>query len=119
MEQSNAEEAAVFFHVEPFGDIDRVVVAVPGEEAAFAEFGGEFERRVAVDAYRQRGAAAIEARGGRSLNLPELADRVTDAMNKGRLTIERALGELSLGDRMELGRWRDDCKAMLSEVAGG
>ena len=63
--------------------------------------------------------ADIESRGGRSLNLPELADRVTDAMNKGRLTIERALGELSLGDRMELERWRDDCKAMLSEVAGG
>jgi hypothetical protein len=63
--------------------------------------------------------AAIEAVGGKSLNLPELADRVTDAMNKGRLTIEGALGELSLGDRMELERWRDDCKAMLSEVAGG
>ena len=63
--------------------------------------------------------AEIESRGGRSLNLPELADRVTDAMNKSRLTIERALGELSLGERMELERWRDDCKAMLSEVAGG
>ena len=62
--------------------------------------------------------AAIESRGGRSLNLPELADRVTDAMNKGRLTVEKALGDLSLGDRMELERWRDDCKAMLSEVAG-
>ena len=62
--------------------------------------------------------AEIESRGGRSLNLPELADRVTDAMNKSRLTIERALGELSLGDRMELERWRDDCTAMLSEVAG-
>ena len=63
--------------------------------------------------------AAIEARGGRSLNLPELADRVTDALNKGRLTIERAAGELSLGDRMELERWRDDCRTMFSEVARG
>jgi MinD-like ATPase involved in chromosome partitioning or flagellar assembly len=63
--------------------------------------------------------AAIESKGGRSLNLSELADRVTDAMNKGRLTIERAVAELSLGDRMELERWRDDCKTMLSEVAGG
>jgi len=59
---------------------------------------------------------AIETKGGRSLNLPELADRVTDAMNKSRLTIERAVSELSLGDRMELERWRDDCKSMLSEV---
>jgi hypothetical protein len=33
--------------------------------------------------------ASIEQGGGRSLNFPELADRVTDAMNKGRLTVRR------------------------------
>jgi hypothetical protein len=60
--------------------------------------------------------AAIEAKGGRSLSLPELADRVTDAMNTGRLTIQRALEELSLGDRMELERWREECREMLSEI---
>jgi hypothetical protein len=60
--------------------------------------------------------AAIEARGGKSLSLPELADRVTDALNKGRLTIEKAVSELSLGDRMELERWRDECAEMLREV---
>jgi MinD-like ATPase involved in chromosome partitioning or flagellar assembly len=60
--------------------------------------------------------AAIETKGGRSLSLPELADRVTDAINTGRLTIDRALIELSLGDRMELERWREECKEMLSEV---
>jgi hypothetical protein len=49
----------------------------------------------------------------------QLADRVTDAMNTGRLTIERAVAELSLGDRMELERWRDECKSMLSEVISG
>ena len=58
----------------------------------------------------------IETLGGKSLNFPELAGRVTDAMNKGRLTIAKACAELSLGDRMELERWRDECKAMLSEV---
>jgi hypothetical protein len=63
--------------------------------------------------------AAIEKKGGRSLNFPEVADRVTDAMNKGRLTIAKATAELSLGDRMELERWREECKTMLSEVAGG
>jgi len=42
--------------------------------------------------------AGIEARGSKSVNLPELADRVTDAMNKGRMTIAKATGELSLGD---------------------
>jgi hypothetical protein len=63
--------------------------------------------------------ATIEQNGGRSLNFPEVADWVTDAMNKGRLTIAKAVGELSLGDRMELERWRDECKSMLSEVIDG
>jgi MinD-like ATPase involved in chromosome partitioning or flagellar assembly len=63
--------------------------------------------------------AGIEARGSKSVNLPELADRVTDAMNKGRMTIAKATGELSLGDRMELERWREECADMLSQVADG
>ena len=44
---------------------------------------------------------------------------LTDAMNTGRLTIAKALGELSLGDRIELERWRDECREMLAEVAHG
>jgi hypothetical protein len=60
--------------------------------------------------------ATIEKSGGRSLNFPELADRVTDAMNKARLTIAKASAELSLGDRMELERWREECKTMLAEA---
>ena len=60
--------------------------------------------------------SGIEGKGSRSINLPELADRVTDAMNKGRMTIAKATGELSLGDRMELERWREECAAMLSQV---
>jgi len=63
--------------------------------------------------------AGIEGRGSKSINLPELADRVTDAMNKGRMTIAKATGELSLGDRMELERWREECADMLSQVADG
>jgi hypothetical protein len=60
--------------------------------------------------------ATIEKSSGRSLNFPELADRVTDAMNKSRLTIAKASAELSLGDRMELERWREECKAMLTDA---
>ena len=63
--------------------------------------------------------SGIEGRGSKSINLPELADRVTDAMNKGRMTIAKATGELSLGDRMELERWREECADMLSQVADG
>ena len=60
--------------------------------------------------------AAIERVGGKSLNFPELADRVTDAMNKGRLTIAKASKELSFGDRIEVERWRDECREMLLEA---
>jgi hypothetical protein len=59
---------------------------------------------------------AIEKAGGKSLNFPELADRVTDAMNKGRLTIAKACKELSFGDRIEVERWRDECREMLVEA---
>jgi hypothetical protein len=59
---------------------------------------------------------SIEHAGGRSLSFPELADRVTDAMNKGRLTVGKAIEELSFGDRMEVERWRDECKEMFSQV---
>jgi hypothetical protein len=57
---------------------------------------------------------SIEGSGGMSLNFPEVADRVTDAMDRGRLTTEKALKELPFGDRMELERWRDECKEMLT-----
>jgi MinD-like ATPase involved in chromosome partitioning or flagellar assembly len=60
--------------------------------------------------------SGIEGKGSKSISLPELADRVTDAMNKGRMTIAKATRELSLGDRMELERWREECAAMLSQV---
>src|SRR5580658_1392106 len=45
------------------GEVESVVVAVPGEDAALAEFGGEFERRVIFDAHSERGAAFVEAGG--------------------------------------------------------
>ena len=46
MYEADAEEAAGFFHVEMLGEIERVVVSIPGEEAPVAEFGGESERRL-------------------------------------------------------------------------
>ena len=64
MSQADAQEAAIFFHVEALGEIEGVVVSVPGEEAALAQCGGEFERSVAVDANRESGAALLEALPG-------------------------------------------------------
>ena len=37
-------------------------------------------------------------------------------MNKGRLTIAKACEELSFGDRIEVERWRDECREMFSQV---
>jgi hypothetical protein len=41
VDEANAQEAAGFFHVESLGEVESVVVPVPGKEAAVAEFGGE------------------------------------------------------------------------------
>lgn len=63
VDEADAEEAARFFHVEVLGEVEGVVVAVPSEESAVAEFGCEFERRVAFDPDGECGAAFVEARG--------------------------------------------------------
>ena len=63
MYEADAQEAAGFFDVEMLGQVQGVVVAVPGEEAAVAELGGEFEGRVACYADGERGAALVEAGG--------------------------------------------------------
>ncbi len=46
--EADTQEAARLFHVEALGEVESVVVSVPGEEAAVAEFGGEGERRVSL-----------------------------------------------------------------------
>ena len=55
--ESDPQEAAALFDAEPFGQIQSVVVAVPGEDALFAERRGEFKRSVAVDSYCECRAA--------------------------------------------------------------
>jgi AAA domain len=61
---------------------------------------------------------ALEKKGGKTINFPEVADRVTDAMNRDRLTVEKALTELPFGDRIELEGWREDYRAVFSQVIG-
>ena len=61
MGQADAKEAAVFFHVEAFGKIQGVVIPVPGEEAAVAQAGGEFQRSVVRDAHGESRTAAGQA----------------------------------------------------------
>ena len=60
----------------------------------------------------------IDAGGGKSLDFPDLADRVSDALMGKRLTIEAAVKELPIGDRAELLRWRAAVGKVLEEVLG-
>lgn len=54
--------------------------------------------------------------GGRSLNFPDLGDRVADLLYNQRLPIRRGRKELQLGDRAELIRWANLVHTMLAEV---
>lgn len=58
----------------------------------------------------------VEGRGGKSLTLPNLADRVVDDIYSKRLAIEKALVDLPVGHKAELRRWKEDLKPVLSAV---
>jgi hypothetical protein len=60
--------------------------------------------------------SAVEARGGQSLNFPDLADRVSDDLYSKRLSIAKALKELPIGNRAELSRWQGEVKKTLAAV---
>jgi hypothetical protein len=61
----------------------------------------------------------IENEGGKSLLLPDLADRVSDDLYSKRLSVSKAMTELPIGNRAELSRWRRDATRMIGEVIGG
>jgi hypothetical protein len=58
----------------------------------------------------------IQQRGGKSLFLPDLADRVTDELYSRRITLQEAAQQLKLGDRVELQRWRASIKEMMTQA---
>ena len=59
---------------------------------------------------------SIEARGGKSLTFPDLADRVSDDIYINRMRISVACKELPIGNRAELVRWRNAVKSVLEGV---
>lgn len=61
----------------------------------------------------------IESEGGKSLLLPDLADRVSDDLYSKRLSVSKAMTELPIGNRAELSRWRRDAARMIGEVIDG
>lgn len=58
----------------------------------------------------------IENNGGKSITLPDLADRVADDIYTRRLSLSAAAKTLPLGNRAELARWRAEVKRVLGEV---
>lgn len=58
----------------------------------------------------------IEAAGGKVIDLPDLADRVSDIMSNKRLPISQAATELDFGERIELARWRNEAHAALKSI---
>jgi hypothetical protein len=58
----------------------------------------------------------IETNGGKSLTFPDLSSRICDYLYSKRMTISAAAKELSIGDRAELLRWRDEAWTMLGEI---
>ena len=55
---------------------------------------------------------------GKTLNFPDLADRVADAVYSKRIPIWVGMKELTIGDRAELKRWRTAYGAMFGQVLG-
>ena len=61
--QPNAQHAAALLDPEPLRQVDSVVVAVPGEDAAFAQVRRQLSRRVAFNPNRDCRCALIKLRG--------------------------------------------------------
>ena len=62
----------------------------------------------------------IEAeKRGVTIDLPDLADRVTDDLYSKRLSIAKAMEEMPLGSRAELKRWRSVAWKMFDDISIG
>lgn len=55
---------------------------------------------------------------GRTLDFPDLGDRVADKLYSGRMPVSVALSDLPIGDRAELRRWKLACAAMFKTAWG-
>ncbi|MBA5687223.1 protein mobD [Rugamonas apoptosis] len=58
----------------------------------------------------------VEEKGGKSVDFPDLADRVSDDLYSKRLSVDKAAKQLPLGNRAELTRWRQVVHATLGGV---
>ena len=62
----------------------------------------------------------IEAeKRGATIDLPDLADRVTDDLYSKRLSVAKAMEDMPLGNRAELKRWRLVAWKMFDDISIG
>lgn len=63
---------------------------------------------------------SVEAKGGKSLLFPDMADRVSDDIYSNRLSIAKAWRTMPIGNRAELRRWLDEVnKAFVAVIVNG
>jgi hypothetical protein len=58
----------------------------------------------------------VAGQGGKTLFLPDLADRVTDELYSKRITLAQAASQMKIGDRVELQRWRAAVGEMFGSI---
>lgn len=57
----------------------------------------------------------IEAKG-KTLNFPDVADRISDQLHSDRQTIEHVIANAPLGNRAEVNRWVKECAVVFGQV---
>lgn len=93
-----------FMTAMPSADVHVVRNGYFGEEGKFELYNGSEVRK------------SVEGRGGKSVTLPDLADRVADDIYSQRLALSDAAKQLPIGNRAELARWRGEVRKMLAQV---
>ena len=58
----------------------------------------------------------VAGQNGKTLFLPDLADRVTDELYSKRITLAQAASQMKIGDRVELQRWRSAVGEMFGSI---
>jgi hypothetical protein len=53
---------------------------------------------------------------GKTLNFPDVADRISDQLHSDRLTIESVIANAPLGNRAEVNRWVKECATVFEQV---
>jgi hypothetical protein len=59
---------------------------------------------------------AVEAKGGKSLMFPDMADRVSDDIYSNRMSIAKAWKTMPIGNRAELRRWLEEVSKVFVPV---